>query len=480
MGVDHSDSEEAGRSSDFCVLCNSRILEKDLYKTKCGHGFHRKCISTHLKSKKTCPTCKAAGSGELTTRSDSFIAQKTRSQKLLSSQAEGESQGSEVMEKENQSRERGGEDLQSMVLDAVKSMQHELLTQLSEKMSNMIQSNLAARIPQPTHHSATDLGSSLDQLLGIDARQSNAGQNLSQANISPRSTATELFHRPDKVAHIMNGWKLRFSGDTGGISVDNFIYRVQALTGQTLDSKFDVMCSNASALFEGKASDFYWRYHKSVQSVKWSELCGALRRQFRDTRTDVDIRELIRDRKQKEKENFDSFYDAIVQLTDSLECPLNEKALIEILRRNLRAEIRHEILNIPTETISKLREICRRRECFLDEVKRNQVYKKDSLFKSHVSELLEDQHKVCESELFEDDDGAVEAISLICWNCRKEGHRYQDCTAPRKVFCYGCGARNTYKPSCQRCQKNLQQNTQVTRSRCVQKTQSTNTENEHL
>ncbi|KAH8323657.1 hypothetical protein KR074_004329, partial [Drosophila pseudoananassae] len=109
------------------------------------------------------------------------------------------------------------------------------------------------------------------------------------------------------------------------------------------------------------------------------------------------------------------------------------KSLIEILRRNLRAEIRHEILNIPTESISKLREICRRRECFLEEVKRDQIYKKGTPFKSNVSELLQVEHKESESEFFEDEEGVIEAMSLICWNCRKEGHRYQDCTAPRKV-----------------------------------------------
>ncbi|KAH8391468.1 hypothetical protein KR200_005498, partial [Drosophila serrata] len=114
----------------------------------------------------------------------------------------------------------------------------------------------------------------------------------------------------------------------------------------------------------------------------------------------------------------------------------------------------------------------------MEEVKRDQIYKKGSPFKSHVSELLDGDNKNSESEFFVDEEGTVEAVFLICWNCRKEGHRYQDCTAPRKVFCYGCGARNTYKPSCQRCLKNIQQNTQVPRSRCVQKTQSTSTETE--
>ncbi|KAH8356932.1 hypothetical protein KR200_005220, partial [Drosophila serrata] len=104
------------------------------------------------------------------------------------------------------------------------------------------------------------------------------------------------------------------------------------------------------------------------------------------------------------------------------------KALVEILRRNLRPEIRHEILNIQTDSISRLREICRRRECFLEEVKRDQIYKKGSPFKSHVYELLDGDNKYSESEFFVDEKGTVE----ICWNCRKEGHRNQDCTAPQK------------------------------------------------
>jgi len=35
--------------------------------------------------------------------------------------------------------------------------------------------------------------------------------------------------------------------------VDNFIYRVEALTHQTLEGNFSVLCSNAIILFDGKA-----------------------------------------------------------------------------------------------------------------------------------------------------------------------------------------------------------------------------------
>lgn len=479
MGLDHSDGEEASGSSQVCILCKTHISESDLYKTKCGHSFHKKCMKNHLTSKKSCPTCKAACPGEPLIRTDSSVSRNTRHQnRLVNLQNEDNSQVNMGAEDSSQARLSGREDVHSIVTEAVRGMQNELLTQLSEKMTILIEANLASRPSQGPFRIAANASPSMDQLLGLETGQPTSMRDTGHVNLSPGSNLSELSQRPDKVSHIMNGWKLRFSGSAGGISIDNFIYRVQALTHQTLGGNFGILCGNASALFEGKADDFYWRYHKSVQVVRWDELCFAFRRQFRDTRTDVDIRELIRDRKQKENENFDSFYDAVVQLTDSLDCPLGEKALVEILRRNLRPEIRHEILNIQTDSISRLREICRRRECFLEEVKRDQIYKKGSPFKNHVSELLDGDNKYSESEFFVNEEGTVEAVSLICWNCRKEGHRYQDCTAPRKVFCYGCGARNTYKPSCQRCLKNIQQNTQVPRSRCVQKTQSTSTENE--
>jgi len=69
-------------------------------------------------------------------------------------------------------------------------------------------------------------------------------------------------------------------------------------------------------------------------------VCQALRKQFRDTRTDVDIREAFRDRKQKEGANFDSPYEAIIQMMDGLEVPLKEFTKVNILKRNWRPEIR--------------------------------------------------------------------------------------------------------------------------------------------
>ncbi|KAH8338652.1 hypothetical protein KR059_009040, partial [Drosophila kikkawai] len=155
-------------------------------------------------------------------------------------------------------------------------------------------------------------------------------------------------------------------------------------------------------------------------------------------------------------------------LVDQLEHPWTSSKLIRVLRNNLRPEIRHEILNIEINTVSDLREICRRREAFLADVKRCSGYMRSTPFKREVSEFSQEYETQLHSEPECEDD--VEAFSLLCWNCRKEGHRYQDCVSERRVFCYGCGGANTYKPSCSKCSKNSKAGTP--KSQFKQKTSS--------
>jgi len=344
-------------------------------------------------------------------------------------------------------------------------MERRLLTTLSDKLVELVQSSVEesfrglAATPtienanseiRPTSPSRATEGQNRPYERNLNNRNDNAAVNNAGSPISHRSIGSDLNNRPDKVVQILNGWKLKYSGV--GVSVDNFIYRVEALTHQTLEGNFAILCRNASVLFEGKAYEFYWRYHKSVSRVQWDMLCFALRTQFREERDDVDVEELIRNRKQKTNESFDSFYDTISGLVDQLEVPWPARKLVRVLKNNLRPEIRHEILNVEIRTVQELRETCRRREVFLDEVKKIHGYAKASPFRREISEISQDPKERSEQEA--ETELEIEAFSLVCWNCRKEGHRYQDCLSERRVFCYGCGTPNTYKPSCAKCTKN--------------------------
>lgn len=287
----------------------------------------------------------------------------------------------------------------------------------------------------------------LEQLLGLP-NQSNSPHNwpnnaLNSTGINV-AQGSDLVLRPDKVSHIIHNWKVRFSGESRGMSVDNFLYRVEALTNQTLNGNFEILCDHISTLFDAKANDWFWRYHRSVPSIKWPDLCSALRKQYKDSRTDIDLREMIRDRKQKCNENFDAFYESVIDISDRLVEPLSENILVEILRRNLLPEIQHEILNLKIYSVSELRDICRRREFFLQDIGRRQnLIKSVPFVKRQIHELDEEPAPPEEDE--------ISAIALACWNCRQPGHRYQDCLEDRQVFCYGCGMANVYKPKCTNC-----------------------------
>lgn len=129
---------------------------------------------------------------------------------------------------------------------------------------------------------------------------------------------------------------------------------------------------------------------------------------------------------------------------------------MEILRRNLLPEIQHELLNLQISSLQQLRNICRRREHFMQDIRRKHgvPLSRNVTSQKKVSELGLEGDTVHNLPTIIDEE--IAAINLVCWNCRKHGHRYQDCVSERTIFCYGCGAPDTYKPNCKKCdQKNV-------------------------
>lgn len=70
-----------------------------------------------------------------------------------------------------------------------------------------------------------------------------------------------------------------------------------------------------------------------------------------------------------------------------------------------------------------------------------------------VSEIDDDRDCVMEGD---EDTLKVEAVhgsttNMKCWNCEELGHHWQECLSDRRIFCYGCGAKDIYKPNCIDC-----------------------------
>ncbi|KAL7723504.1 hypothetical protein ACLKA6_008432 [Drosophila palustris] len=155
---------------------------------------------------------------------------------------------------------------------------------------------------------------------------------------------------------------------------------------------------------------------------------------------------------------------------------MSEQALLEVLRANLLPDIQHEILHVPIDNIVQLRQVVCTRERFIKTIAPNSSSTPRVVVRRHISEVTVQTGNDSDSEEEESVNPDIEALTLSCWNCGKNGHRYQDCVAERTIFCYGCGKRDTYRPSCPKCgSKNDRQRASLHSARKLI-TRATNTE----
>lgn len=209
---------------------------------------------------------------------------------------------------------------------------------------------------------------------------------------------------------------------------------------------FELLCKHASSLFEDKALQWYWRFHRQNDDITWISLTRALKTNYKDDSTDFDILDEIRKCKQKPNESIDEFLDEISCMSDRLRIPMSESEYCETVIRNLKSEIRHELLHVEINNISQLRKEVRKHEKFMQEYKR----KESREGKFRISEIVNRQFEE-DLDKFDMEDDLCALKVLKCWNCDKIGHAFQDCMEVRRVFCYGCGLLATYKPTCPKC-----------------------------
>ena len=140
-----------------------------------------------------------------------------------------------------------------------------------------------------------------------------------------------------------------------------------------------------------------------------------------------------------------------MNICDGLRTSITELELVEILRRNLRPHIRKELFYLRINSVSELRQLVLRREALskeLDQSNRPPLNRRN-VHEIDCDNLDEDTVENVSDEICE---LRKDKKSLNpCFNCREIGHYYQDCVAPRTIFCYGCGLTNVYKPQCPKC-----------------------------
>lgn len=180
----------------------------------------------------------------------------------------------------------------------------------------------------------------------------------------------------------------------------------------------------------------------------------AIRDQYKYMKSSFDLIEEIRSRKQRHGESYDNFFDALSVIADRLPRQMAEEEFIEIIARNLRPEIRQDLLYVPIRSLSHLRRLVQMREnLWNDENVRKTLAQRAPNpgfpARRHVSEI--DQEPSPDQTQCHVDAINTSNSNYKCWNCDNSGHNWQDCLEERTIFCYGCGAKNVYKPQCTRC-----------------------------
>lgn len=484
-----------------CLICKELMLEMQecLILTNCSHIFHRLCIENSLSQTAECPEChKACELVDLKKANLHHVSNLNQTSRTTNANLRVKGRG--AMSKRYHTRNVTKNLFQeNSLLDfsqvpsqledpvvlctpgqVVSGNQNPLpASQQALNNRNRRQDNVNvdnSQLSQIIEASIVRILENLNIVANTDRYQNNRTQtpnvqrttgfqpapniqnNVNRINPTHSHNAENFGIRTDKVTSIIQNWNLKFDGSSNGLSVDEFLYRIRSLTADNFNNDFTIICKNLHILLSGKARDWFWRYHKQVDTIQWQEFCAAIKYQYQDFKSNFDLREELRNRKMKVGESFDTFFEAVSAIIDRLENPIPEREIIEILTKNLRPDIRHELLYVPIYSIAHLRKLVQMRENLMnDEYFRrnaptkpfNHSYQRRNVAEvdlNEPTELLEASGKKLSV------DAVVQtALNSKCWNCDSQGHHWQDCLSERSIFCYGCGAKSTYKPQCQKC-----------------------------
>lgn len=508
-----SGSASSCSGENICSVCTTAMSENDhcLIISKCSHSFHRSCIENYLSNTEICPSCKIPCDLSDLKKINFSNKQDTQSKQSLRGRGRGNvtmpyntrSQSRTLFHDSQRGLTEQGNDVDDVNNSTVaqtcnsnretlpnpstphnsQNSRNQYINIDCNQLNQMIETTMARLLSNfninpaqqfSNNHNVRDYGNvntNSNYNTQISSNRSNPyrppnysnqpgisnSENVSHdPSISANCSSSWSGYKPDKLTSIIQGWNIKFHGSASGIPIGEFLYRIKSLTKDYFNGDFTPIMRNLNVLLNAKAKDWYWRYRKQVTEVNWMDFSEAIQGQFRDFKTTFDLKEEIRNRKQKIGETFDIFFDNILSIMDRLPTPIPEMELIEIVSRNLRPEIRQDILYIPVHSIPHLRKLVHMRETFWneDQVRRNLGLRSQNypLGKRQISEVELNENSDIQTSHTNEVNALVASEKVIrCWNCGEKDHFWYDCIKERKIFCYGCGEKDTYKPQCPKC-----------------------------
>lgn len=325
-------------------------------------------------------------------------------------------------------------------------------TQNNDEQNAPEENNAVSRLERMVHNLSLQISSINDRL--------NSSHSVPQAQPQPQAQ-----HNPNlgySYRLPLDKWQIKFNGEKNcKLSGDDFL-NILSLKRETHDVTWSLIGAHFDNFLEGKALDWYYRYRTVNPRAEWLDLKTSFLQKFGRSEDDADIIVKISSRKQGEKESFDDFCDAMLELRSRLnnQNDFPDDRIIGFLRRNCKLGIRRMIATFKPDNLTNFIDQCNR--CDKIEPDQPQYYSQRRVheIQHEFPNNLEAPQVQAYPILTQTNPSSVEALRshinnsqvVKCWNCDETGHRWMECGKDRmSTFCYRCGNKNVTCVNCDRC-----------------------------
>lgn len=272
---------------------------------------------------------------------------------------------------------------------------------------------------------------------------------------------------------MLSKWNVTFDGTS---SVLTFLERLEEMR-QSRGATKPQLLRGAAELFSGDALLWYRSIRHRI--THWEDLVTCLKESFLPHDYEESLWSEIRGRTQHPQERVVLYVAIMENLFNRLPNKATEDTKIAIIKRNLQPEYMPHLALQNIKTVEQLIDVCRKLENAKVMASR---YKSPPTSSTHMVEpelsatkcraRFSAMHAV---EAYERGTGGLGSLdaargqlpepssksapppalaAFSCWNCSQQGHGYQRCPRPRRMFCFGCGQPGHTKRNCPACSGN--------------------------
>lgn len=305
-------------------------------------------------------------------------------------------------------------------------------------------------VPSPNHRQ-TEFGN----------RFGNEQQpNQSQQYVNPRlmyDGVNQGYMAPRRLPHqqcsIIEKWP-KFTGETNTVPVTDFLRQINILCKSYAISKADLRM-HAHLLFRDGAYVWYTTYEEKF--VSWEALEMYLKMRYDNPNRDRVILEEMRNRKQRPNELFSAFLTDMEMLAQRMIRKMTEQQKFEVIVENMKISYKRRLALETIYSTDHLAQLCYRFDALetplyhpYSQPKRviNQIGLEEDAYDEDFQ--VEEVNAVASKQTNRFPNAAMkyserkqeptnESTESICWNCRKRGHSWRNCSEEKKIFCHVCG-----------------------------------------